>query len=446
MNKSFRSIEVAFTVFSLILLTDAWSFRSLFVASEGSSISDFSSPLDPFIAKIQYIVFSFAFFMIIVSWKNAFRALLGNIFIVLFPLFVIASTYWSDFPEITQRSSTLFGLTSLFGLYLSSRYTLKGQMQLIAYSLGITAILSLLLCLLLPGLAIENSSFRSGSWRGIFYHKNNLGLYMFLSAISLLIALNSLKYEMHVKFRRICIFIVFSISFILLVFSESKTSLLIFLILFLLVPLCSVLRWNDSYMIPFLIIVFIIIGSVAAWFIGNIEIVLVGLGKDITLSGRTDIWGAVLNSIKERLWLGYGYKAFWVADSRNRCLGECLYVRNAIHFDATSAHNGFLDLGAALGIIGTSIFLTGLLISYIRSFNWIRQTKSIDAVWPFLFLTSIVIFTQSESALFDERSFVWAIYVSTTLSLGHSRSMKNRELKNPSPAHGNISKSLFESA
>ena len=40
------------------------------------------------------------------------------------------------------------------------------------------------------------------------------------------------------------------------------------------------------------------------------------LGKDATLTGRTGIWSAVIDSIAKRPLLGYGYQAFWLAPGR----------------------------------------------------------------------------------------------------------------------------------
>ena len=100
-----------------------------------------------------------------------------------------------------------------------------------------------------------------------------------------------------------------------------------------------------------------------------------------------------------------------------KCLGECSYVRSAIHFNATSAHNGYLDLTVGLGYVGLSLFVMSLLIVYKQSIVWVRITSTPEGFWPLLFITSVALFTQTESALINNRSFLWAIYVATALSL-----------------------------
>jgi len=411
MKVTIRGIEKGFAIFTLILLTDALSFRSLYVLSEGSQyVTSTVSPFDSFVALAQYVIFAITIFLLTISWKKVIRVVLNNVFVLIFVCFVLASIYWSDFPEITQRASLIFLSTTLFGIYLAARYSLKEQLQLVAISLGILTAISLLLCLVLPGSAIENSSLRQGSWRGPFYNKNNLGLFMYVGATALL--LTSLIRQKH----RLLSWLFCGLAFSLVVLANAKTSLVIFLILLILIPFCHALRWSTARLIPFFIVAVVAFGSLITWFVSDSEFILTALGKDPSLSGRTDIWSAVFTSILDRPWFGYGYEAFWVADGL-KCLGECSYVRATIHFEATSSHNGYLDLMTGLGSIGLSLFLLSLLIAYKQSIVWIRITSTPEGFWPLLFLTSVILFTQSESALINNRSFLWAVYVATTLSL-----------------------------
>ena len=63
------------------------------------------------------------------------------------------------------------------------------------------------------------------------------------------------------------------------------------------------------------------------------------LGKDVTLTGRTGIWSAVLDSIAKRPLLGYGYQAFWLGLE-----GESYRVILAVSWVLAQAQNGFLDV------------------------------------------------------------------------------------------------------
>ena len=71
------------------------------------------------------------------------------------------------------------------------------------------------------------------------------------------------------------------------------------------------------------------------------------LGKDPTLTGRTQIWKSVGAEIMKHPILGYGYCAFWrgyQGESANSALTNGWAV--------TSAHNGFLQTWLTLGAVG----------------------------------------------------------------------------------------------
>ncbi len=412
MRLTWRNLEQAFAVFGIMLLTDGLALRSVFVASEGTqNVASTVGGLDSFIAWSQYGILATTLFFLMTGWRRTIQVALRNPFLLLFGIYSALSVYWSDFPSITTRSGLLFVSTTLFGLYLAQRYTIREQVKLVAIAMGLLGLMSLILAAVIPSAAIEQNSFRAGSWRGVFYHKNNLGSFMYLGAITAILS----ALERDSPRSRRWAWVILVITFGLIVLSSSKTSLLIILILIALVPFARSFRWQVTQLIPLLTTIILIASSAAIGLVENYEALLLGLGKDPTLSGRTDIWAAVWRSAMERPWLGYGYEAFWVEEG-GKCLGECSFVRAAIHFEASSAHNGYIDLVASLGLVGTGLFGLGLICAYSRAIRTILITKTSSGLWPFLYLVSLVLFTQSESALFSDRSVMWAIYVGAGLA------------------------------
>jgi O-antigen ligase len=77
------------------------------------------------------------------------------------------------------------------------------------------------------------------------------------------------------------------------------------------------------------------------------------LGRDSTLTGRTEIWKAVL-SLNTNPLVGTGYESFWLGDRIEK-------VWRLIGFTGIAeAHNGYLDTYINLGAIG--LFLLGMLL------------------------------------------------------------------------------------
>jgi O-antigen ligase len=147
----------------------------------------------------------------------------------------------------------------------------------------------------------------------------------------------------------------------------------------------------------------------------NWEPFLYSIGKDPTLSGRTDIWGAVIDKIWERPWLGYGYNAFW----ENGGVGQKA-VFNVLFLTITQAHNGYLNLGAELGLLGLLFFVLSLLTAYIRAINWARLGRTSEEVWPIIYISFLILYNQSESTNIDVHSIFWILYVTISLSMKYA--------------------------
>jgi exopolysaccharide production protein ExoQ len=89
------------------------------------------------------------------------------------------------------------------------------------------------------------------------------------------------------------------------------------------------------------------------------------LGRDSTLTGRTDIWGSILPFLKNRLVLGLGFGGFWTSET----------VKAAL--DVNETHNGYLEVILNIGIVGL-LLAYALLLSYsrkaqlelFRDFDW----------------------------------------------------------------------------
>jgi len=246
-----------------------------------------------------------------------------------------------------------------------------------------------------------------GAWQGVFIDKNQLAINMALSALVFFIFTTISQKHRWVKWAG------FSLSVGLILLSTSKTGLVIFLTIMTLLPFYRALRWNYTLAVPFFITVIIVGGGVVTLLLANAETVLGAFGRDITFTGRTGIWSAVLDKIWERPWLGYGYNVFWRGWE-----GESADIwRTTIHIG--HAHDGFLDLWLDLGLLGLSVFALSFITGCLRAVAWIRLTKNAEDLWPLAYLTFMILANITESSLMREDG-LWLLYVAVTLSM-HNR-------------------------
>jgi len=336
-----RAAEKAFVVVALLLFTGA--FLALLGAGDEAASDAGDGNL---LAQAGYMsIYGITFLLVVVRFRRFVRVATREPLLVLLVALAALSVLWSVAPEITFRRSIALMGTTLFGAYLSMRFSLREQLQLLAWTLGIAAVLSLIFALAVPSYGIMVAD-RGDSLRGIYNQKNVLGRLMALGAVVFFfLALGDRRYRL-VKWGG------FGLSLALLWLSDAKTALVILLVILVLLPFGRILREAYTIAVPILIVG--ILGCVSAliWFSGNAASTLAALDRDVTLTGRTDLWAIVLEKIAERPLLGYGYNAFWLGWE-----GESSQVWLALSpftlgFEPTHAHNGILDLWLDLGFFG----------------------------------------------------------------------------------------------
>ncbi len=394
-------LEKGFTILALFLY--AGSLLPLASGTaEGAYDPTRGSPVSQAIFLTLYVL---TFCLIFTRRKQLVRVLLRDKFLLLLVGLALVSVLWATAPEVTLRRSVALMGTTLFGVYLAVRYDLKEQLRLLAWALGIGALLSLLFALALPTYGVMTDLTATG-WRGVYGHKNALGALMVLSALVFVLLNVSGR-----RYRWLCL-AGFGFSVGLLLLSNSKTSLVAFITLLSLLPFYRALRWRYTLAVPVFIAAVLVGGGVATLILSNTEAVFDALGRDATLTDRTEIWSAVIHMIREQPWLGYGYGGFWLGWD-----GASAYVLLTVYFDPLTAHNGVLDLWLDLGLLGVVVFTLGFVMAYLRAITWVRAIGSVVGLWPLAYLTLVLLQNLTESVILTQNDIFWVLYVAVVLSM-----------------------------
>jgi O-antigen ligase len=411
MNPLLNFLEKRFTIFALIFLTELLRFASLFVDPDAKSDAPPAyNPFDPISSLLQQFIYVTTLVLLLARWKSSLQTGLRYPLIWLLPVTALMSFLWSDFSSWSLPKGITTIQTTYFGLYMASRFNLKQQLQMLAWALGIVAVVSLLFNLALPGAAIEAGA-NAGAWRGPFTQKNIFARLMVLAAIVfLLLALDSRKH-------RNWLWGGFGLSVFLILMTGSKTALLLFLSVVILLPLYKALRWKDTKVIPLIIILVLVAGSMAVFVMGNWENILLGLGRDTTLSGRTTLWELAIEKIAERPWLGYGYQGFW----QNGGGAEIIWKHEG--YKPPHAHNGFVNIALDLGLVGLCVFLLTIAVNYWRSIAWLKYGKTTIELWPIFYVTFFFMYNHSENTIISHNSLFWALFVAVSLSMKRMRAV-----------------------
>ena len=125
------------------------------------------------------------------------------------------------------------------------------------------------------------------------------------------------------------------------------------------------------------------------------------LGRDNTLTGRTEVWAEVLPARDQQPLLGYGFGSFWTDARREQ-------------YEIPTAHNGYLDVLLELGEVGLAFYIVWLL-----SCAWqLHRALARDYEWAsfgICLLLSSLLYNATESALNSLTEYITAVVLLASL-------------------------------
>jgi O-antigen ligase len=334
----------------------------------------------------------------------------------------VVSPLWSYAPEMTLRRLIYLLNATLFGIYLAARYGSRERLRLLAWAFGIAAALSLAFALLLPGYGImgvghiENPEHLKhlGAWRGVFQHKNILGRTMVFGGLVFFFVARSSRQNAWIAWTGLSLCVAITLA------STSKSALVVLVAGVALWLFYRALQWSyTTWGLPVLSATLALGSGITALLALNVETILAAMGRDLTLSGRTGLWAAVLDKLWERPWLGYGYGGFWLNSEGGAATDVWLQIGDTV----PHGHNGFLDLAVNLGLLGGLAFALSFGVACVRAIRLVRHSQRPERFFPLAYLLFFGLINIPESALLrPDSSLFWLLYVAVTLSLHESLS------------------------
>ena len=147
------------------------------------------------------------------------------------------------------------------------------------------------------------------------------------------------------------------------------------------------------------------------------------LGKSDDLTGRLDIWDAVIGLAVQRPVFGWGWISFWAPWVEPF---DDLVSRNGVI--QLHAHNAWLDVWLQLGVVGLVVF--GALVATTAIRSWLLATDRVVtgqgdrgsfsslSLLPPLLLTALVVQSLAESRILVEGGWVLLVILAVTTKLG----------------------------
>lgn len=369
-----------------------------------------SNPINQFVFSILYI---FSFFSLLSKKKQIIQFIKTEKFLSLFLFWSLCTVFWSDFFFVSlKRWLQIFGSVIIF---LSALLNFSSLEEIQRYFRAIFIVylpLTILSVIFIPG-AIQ---WEFPAWRGLAPHKNYLGqialfaliFWIFVTAVS--------------NFRKkIFAFVFVGLSFIVYVGAQSTTCFVVGCFLLFLVTIRLFGKFlgppevQRFFFLMTTVAAFMIFFSVSYLAPDLLASFVELFGKDMTFTGRVDLWDWIFNISKEHLLLGCGFGGFWVMDSPHLAplFEEFPWFPN-------TSHMGYLDILNETGIIGAGLLALMIIFYFKNIFKLEREN-----VWKWFFISTLFLNIQ-ETTLFLQNTLSGVLFIISYLAL-YSELFKNKK-------------------
>jgi O-antigen ligase len=317
----------------------------------------------------------------------------------------LASMLWSGDPGMAARRSLALVLTTIFALYVVTTFDTRAMLNCLLAALLLYCVGSLLMIILVPSIGIHSATDTRfiehvGAWRGLSPFKNDFGRIVALAGVLFIAA------AVTRPGRRQLYVLAALLAAALVAGSRSGQAIALLIggtgaVFYVMLVRDLPPRQRSA------LILLTIPLAVLALLTKDVAIaaVLEALGKDPTLTGRENIWAAVLDAVHDNLLLGGGYGAGW-----STLVGT--YMEEVLGRQIGHAHNGYLNTIVDVGVLGLVITLCFYLAIGFRILSELVRNRS----WELVLFTStlfifIIVGNWVASFLMKYNSIFWVMMV-----------------------------------
>ncbi|WP_310414118.1 O-antigen ligase family protein [Chamaesiphon sp. OTE_8_metabat_110] len=346
----------------------------------------------------------YLFFILVL--RNRFRDFFKNLTLLIRDpclLFILVltllSALWSRSPSFTFKGSLVIVGTSLYAVHIAKHYSIARMTAILRFLCAVILIVGAIFCIVLPSFSVNEKG-----WQGIMSFPIRTGTFAALGIVLWLAHLISTRNQKSLSLGIIAIFL------IVLVRSNSAQALLTLIALLGIFITQYLFKKLQAKQATVASVIFLAIGLCLFFVIeSHTRGIFEALGKDTTLSGRTDFWPTVIATLNHHNpLLGFGVYGFWQPWQGDD--NPARYIINANGFVPPNAHSGFLDLALEIGWLGLFLFACSFLKLTINAVRFAIESKTQTAFVPIILVAYIFISNFSETQLFSD-VYIWFLYV-----------------------------------
>ena len=350
-----------------------------------------------------YPAYALAVGLLLTRPGTALKAIGRSPLLILMLLLTAASVAWSITPDVTLRRILALLFTTLGGVALAARWRWSTLTEVLAVAMTVMMVASLFLGALMPEWGRMHELF-PGAWRGLWLEKNALGENMGLAAICMAAA------AVMVPQRRRLWLVCAALASALVILSTSKTGLVVLILALASMGFVGLVQGGPKRAIIGTWLAIMVVCAALLLVATQSDLIFDLLGKDATLTGRTEIWSGILHQMEQRPWTGFGYGAIWDDAS---VAGPKAWIAYEAKFSAAHAHSGWLEVYLALGIPGVILLAAWMIEMWGRSL-WAAYAR--PSGWLLMpMMTAYTLTMLTESITMNWHNLRWVLFVALAL-------------------------------
>ena len=327
-----------------------------------------------------------------------------NRWIALMIGYSLISILWSDFPDVAgKRWFKTLGHPIMALIVLTDPSPMAAVRTVLKRCAYVLIPVSVLFIKYYPeyGRGWDNWT-GQGFNNGIQLNKNGLGYICMVFGVfflwNLLIAKGSATQPRQWSEVFLSI-LMLSITLWLLSASDSKTSMVC---LTAGAGILVFLGWkalNLRHVARYIIVTGLILAAIELTF-GVYEEIVLMLGRNPTLTDRTEVWADAL-TLQPNPLLGAGFESFWLGDRLDKLWEKWWWQPN-------QAHNGYIETYLSLGWLGVAIMVGMLLSTFLKICRHLPEDFELARL-RLAFFSAILVFNYTEAS-FKGVHLVWTLF------------------------------------
>ena len=352
-----------------------------------------------------YVNLALLFGFVFAGHSQIWDTLKKNRLIIVSLVLAVCSAMWSASPTITLQMCVEVGLCTLFACYLSTRYTTERLMELVVFMGVASALLSILFALALPSYGIFQG-YSGGAWQGICTSKNTLGITM-AYLLTPVFFTTSYSRGRRLAYGALILFLIYK--------SQSRGAWIDTAAMIAFVVSLGLIRRARAREAALLLLIIATAGvATVALGIHFWPLLATKMGKDASMTGRTDIYIEVWHSIMKQPVFGYGFGGFWFPGSlESQRVGLALGWPNIGY-----SENGILELALQTGFTGVALVMTMLGRAVGQGARLLRSADYSPRIGWFLTILFLAALTNIDAGWFmTSDTLDWLLIVVACVSL-----------------------------